>query len=381
MAKTKISALTTLADGSIANGDLIPIVDIDDYSQAASGTTKKVTITSLASAVATAFSGDSPTFVNLTTTGTTTLGDSGDATTVNGTLAVGAITSSGALALGTNTITSGLINGQTISSVANFTGTLGVTGVITAVGNTTGGIKINDASGNQGATIHFLGSSTTPNWQVGNQVQSSNAFTVTPSTTNGGTTFTTPALTIIGTTSAAQFAGTLGVTGVATFSSNIVMGVYSIVPTGTLNYLVGDASNSWAMGYNTSFVFGNNNGTLNVSTVYNPANVTTWNTTSDERTKTEITNADLVKCYDLVKNVQLKYYALKDEYFPEIQDKHRLGWLAQDVETYLPKAINISELKDLSDCKSINADQIYTAMYGAVQMLIQKVEALESKNV
>ena len=57
MAKTKISALTTLADGSIAIGDLIPIVDIDDFSQAASGTTKKVTITSLASAVATAFFG------------------------------------------------------------------------------------------------------------------------------------------------------------------------------------------------------------------------------------------------------------------------------------------------------------------------------------
>ena len=88
MAKTKISALTTLADGSIAIGDLIPIVDVSDTSQAASGTTKKVTITSLASAVATAFSGDSPTFVNLTTTGTTTLGDSGDATTVNGTLGV-----------------------------------------------------------------------------------------------------------------------------------------------------------------------------------------------------------------------------------------------------------------------------------------------------
>ena len=186
MAKTKITALTELTDTNIAIGDLIPIVDISDTSQAASGTTKKVTITSLATAVASAFSNDNATFVNLNTTGTTTLGDSGDATTVNG--------------------------------------TLGVTGVITAVGNTTGGIKINDASGNQGATIHFLGSSTTPNWQVGNQVQSSNAFTVTPSTTNGGTTFTTPALTIIGTTSAAQFAGTLGVTGVTTFTDNIVMG-------------------------------------------------------------------------------------------------------------------------------------------------------------
>ena len=88
MAKTKITALTELTDTNIAIGDLIPIVDVSDTSQAASGTTKKVTITSLATAVASAFSGDSPTFVNLTTTGTTTLGDSGDATTVNGTLGV-----------------------------------------------------------------------------------------------------------------------------------------------------------------------------------------------------------------------------------------------------------------------------------------------------
>ena len=33
----------------------------------------------------------------------------------------------------------------------------------------------------------------------------------------------------------------------------------------------------------------------------------------------------------------------------------------------------------IEDCLSLNADQIYAAMYGAVQLLIQKVEALEAK--
>ena len=104
MAKTKITALTELTDTNIAIGDLIPIVDISDTSQAASGTTKKVTITSLATAVASAFSGDSPTFVNLTTTGTTTLGDaSGDAVTIN----AATIT----LANDTNFVLSGGVNG------------------------------------------------------------------------------------------------------------------------------------------------------------------------------------------------------------------------------------------------------------------------------
>ena len=110
MAKTKITALTELTDTNIAIGDLIPIVDISDTSQAASGTTKKVTITSLATAVATAFSGDSPTFVNLTTTGTTTLGDSGDATTVNGTLGV-----TGNATFDTNTFTINASTDQMLS--------------------------------------------------------------------------------------------------------------------------------------------------------------------------------------------------------------------------------------------------------------------------
>jgi len=41
-----------------------------------------------------------------------------------------------------------------------------------------------------------------------------------------------------------------------------------------------------------------------------------------------------------------------------------------------PKMIPI---KTIEDCKSLNADQIFKAMYGAVQLLIQKVEMLESK--
>ncbi|MEK7558659.1 MAG: hypothetical protein AAB507_02420, partial [Patescibacteria group bacterium] len=51
-----------------------------------------------------------------------------------GLITSGAITSSGALALGGNTITSGAINSQTISSAANFTGTLAVANLSTLTG-------------------------------------------------------------------------------------------------------------------------------------------------------------------------------------------------------------------------------------------------------
>jgi trimeric autotransporter adhesin len=61
-------------------------------------------------------------------------------------------------------------------------------------------ININDASGNLGATISFLGSQTGTgkNWQVGNQIQASDTLTFTPSTATGGSTFTTPTLTLTG---------------------------------------------------------------------------------------------------------------------------------------------------------------------------------------
>lgn len=51
-------------------------------------------------------------------------------------------------------------------------------------------ITIGDASGNSGAPIIFAGSSGYKNFRIGNQVAGNDLFEITPSTTNGGTTFT-----------------------------------------------------------------------------------------------------------------------------------------------------------------------------------------------
>jgi len=66
---------------------------------------------------------------------------------------------------------------------------------ITVLGTT---IQIRDASTNNGARVLFLGSSTAKNFLVGNQWTTADTFEITPSTTNGGTTFTTPALVVTG---------------------------------------------------------------------------------------------------------------------------------------------------------------------------------------
>jgi len=149
----------------------------------------------------------------------------------------------------------------------------------------------------------------------------------------------------------------------------------------------------------------------------------TWTIVSDERIKEDIELADLDLCYEAIKAIPLKRYKWRDEIYTaeQVTDRRKLGWIAQDVETVFPKAVGTHEFKynqvfeetiipaveeeldaggnvitpaqperteqgDLisedviEDCRNLNSDQIYAAMYGAVQKLMAKVEALEASN-
>ena len=146
----------------------------------------------------------------------------------------------------------------------------------------------------------------------------------------------------------------------------------------------------------------------------------TWTIASDQRLKTNITNADNDRCYEIVKQVPLKRYTWKSEVYSQeqVKDRSKLGWIAQDVEAVFPKAVGtnrfaynqvfedvvtpeldsdgntvldengVAKTKTekrlvsedvIEDCKDLNSDQIYAAMYGTIQKLIEKVESLESK--
>jgi len=146
----------------------------------------------------------------------------------------------------------------------------------------------------------------------------------------------------------------------------------------------------------------------------------TWTIASDQRLKTNITNADNDRCYEIVKQVPLKRYTWRSEVYSEgqVKDRSKLGWIAQDVEAVFPKAVGtnrfaynqvfedvvtpeldsdgnavldengVAKTKTekrlvsedvIEDCKDLNSDQIYAAMYGTIQKLIEKVEFLESK--
>jgi hypothetical protein len=103
-----------------------------------------------------------------------------------------------------------------------------------------------------------------------------------------------------------------------------------------------------------------------------------WTVGSDARLKTDIHMADIDLCYSNVKNIPLKYYRWRDDMYTttEIDDRRKLGWIAQDVLGIFPKACKIANMKGLSNCLTLNADQIYASMFGAIQKLQGMVEKL-----
>ena len=68
-----------------------------------------------------------------------------------------------------------------------------------------------------------------------------------------------------------------------------------------------------------------------------------WTVVSDERIKTDITPADLDRCYEIVKSVPLKHFGFAPGVYTDdqIQDKHNLGWIAQDVQKVFSKAVSV----------------------------------------
>jgi hypothetical protein len=58
----------------------------------------------------------------------------------------------------------------------------------------------------------------------------------------------------------------------------------------------------------------------------------------------------------------------------QVSDRSKLGWIAQYVELVFPKAVTRSQQHGFDDCRSLNADQLYAAMYGVIQKLQNIVE-------
>jgi hypothetical protein len=106
-----------------------------------------------------------------------------------------------------------------------------------------------------------------------------------------------------------------------------------------------------------------------------------WATSSDARLKEEIEPADVRRCLEVVESIPLKHYRWKASLSARqsdngLLDNSQLGWIAQDVETVLPKSVSCRAREGLDDCRDLNSDQIISNMWGALQCLVSDVEEL-----
>ena len=109
----------------------------------------------------------------------------------------------------------------------------------------------------------------------------------------------------------------------------------------------------------------------------------TWTVPSDKRIKEDIVIADYDRCYEIVDNLDLKYYKWTNEFIEATQckDIRQLGWIADEVQEVFPKAVTINEgtTYGVDNLKCFNADSIYKVMYGCVKKLQEKVKHLEDE--
>lgn len=103
----------------------------------------------------------------------------------------------------------------------------------------------------------------------------------------------------------------------------------------------------------------------------------TWTTTSDRRVKHDIERADTSLCYDIVKRLHLKRFTWDASYLPVVPDRRTVGWIAQEAEELFPRAVTRVSNAWFPDFRSLDVDQIYKTMYGALEKVIADKERIE----
>jgi hypothetical protein len=184
-------------------------------------------------------------------------------------------------------------------------------------------------------------------------------------------------------------------------------GVY-ITSTGGSNLLVTDASGAFLINDGTDCRFAISGGKVgigkrnpvyllevNTDSAGKPGAGGLWTVVSDERLKEKIELANLERCYEIVRTLPLKRFTFRDTCFTneQIRDRSALGWIAQDVRPIFSKAVGVRDFtlpkpknasedykeETIKDCLDLDAGQIYSAMYGAVQKLQIMVEAQQKE--
>ena len=114
---------------------------------------------------------------------------------------------------------------------------------------------------------------------------------------------------------------------------------------------------------------------------YTQSGLTTWSITSDRRIKENIVKASYEKCLENVNKIELYNFNFKDNCV-NTNDKHQLGFIAQEVRDVYPKAVEVNKMilntnETIDDILTLNTTQIDYTLYGAVKNLIDKIDNID----
>ena len=114
---------------------------------------------------------------------------------------------------------------------------------------------------------------------------------------------------------------------------------------------------------------------------YTGSTLTAWSITSDRRIKENIVKASYEKCLENVNKIELYNFNFKDNCV-NTNDKHQLGFIAQEVREVYPKAVEVNKMilntnETIDDILTLNTTQIDYTLYGAVKNLIEKIDNID----
>ena len=106
----------------------------------------------------------------------------------------------------------------------------------------------------------------------------------------------------------------------------------------------------------------------------------TWTISSDKRIKENIKDANLNICYDDIRKVQLRRYNFISSFSEiiKVNDKTRLGFIAQEVQMISPKMVETIQFMGFDDFHTLNLDQLNFAHFGATKRVIEILEEQKS---
>lgn len=106
-----------------------------------------------------------------------------------------------------------------------------------------------------------------------------------------------------------------------------------------------------------------------------------WSVDADQRLVDKLEMANLDTCYANIKDMPLRSFKWRSDVYSDddVRDRHVIGWTADDVASFFPKAVSVREAHGLDDCKLLDVSQIVAAMHGTIQKIQHAVEAQEKR--